>query len=399
MRRHKLVILFLVTPLILVSPLLAGYQKLTVSVISERYQIETLSDLARTFGEKHGIEVKIVDHTADVQTLMSTLFTREVDIIVGVPHDWLPGLVRAGSIHALNDYFDPEEVDSFLSLATGVWSLNQELYGIPISIDTSLLIVNESQVEQLPRTWDALVNIAKTKGFLFDAQTLEGIWPFFSAYGVSEGNLHEKTFQIAVAEAFEAIGFVQELDKEGIINVEYARRPDAEDFFRNEEVGMIIGGSWLLDDFSKEGLRVKAVPIPRPADDKIPKPFSFVDAIVLSGYSKNKKIAADFIRETTLVGNNFEKLWLGNFWAPSRKDILEQPWWQSTYPIAARIADQVEDSLPLPNMYEAGYSWEPVNRALSDILGNRRTEDEAVEVLEAAEDEVREDIKSFSFLR
>lgn len=399
MRRHKLVILFLVTPLILVSPLLAGYQKLTVSIISERYQIETLSDLARTFGEKHGIEVKIVDHTADVQTLMSTLFTREVDIIVGVPHDWLPGLVRAGSIHALNDYFDPEEVDSFLSLATGAWSLNQELYGIPISIDTSLLIVNESQVEQLPRTWDALVNIAKTKGFLFDAQTLEGIWPFFSAYGVSERNLHEKTFQIAVAEAFEAIGFVQELDKEGIINVEHARRPDAEDFFRNEEVGMIIGGSWLLDDFSKEGLRVKAVPIPKPADDKTPKPFSFVDAIVLNGYSKNKKIAADFIRETTLVGNNFEKLWLGNFWAPSRKDILEQPWWQSTYPIAARIADQVEDSLPLPNMYEAGYSWEPVNRALSDILGNRRTEDEAAEVLEAAEDEVREDIKSFSFLR
>jgi len=365
-------------------------------MISERYQIETLSDLARTFGEEHGVEVEIVVHTADVQVLMSTLFAGKVDIIVGVPHDWLPGLVRTGSIHPLNDYFDPEEVDSFLSLATGAWSYDQELYGIPISIDTSLLIVNESQVEQLPTTWHALENIARTRGFLFDAHTLEGMWPFFSAYGVSERNLHEKTFQIAVSEAFEGIGFVQELDNEGIINVEQARRPDAEDFFRNEEVGMIIGGSWLLEGFSKEGLRVKVVPIPKLADDKTPKPFSFVDAIVLSGYSQNKEIAADFIRETTLVGNNFERLWLGNFWAPSRKDILEQPWWQSTYPIAAKIGDQVKDSLPLPNMYEAGYSWEPINRAISDILSSQKT---AAEALEAAENEVKEEIKSFSSLR
>lgn len=396
MRRRKLVILFLVTSLIFVSPLLAKCQRLRVSIISERYQIETLSDFARTFGEKHGVKVEIVDHTTDVQVLMSTLFAGKVDIIVGVPHDWLPGLVRTGSIHPLNDYFDPEEVDSFLSLAIGAWSLNKDLYGIPISIDTSLLIVNESRVEQPPETWHALENIAREKGFLFDTHTLEGMWPFFSAYGVSERNLYEKPFKIAVSEAFEAIGFIQELGNEGIINLEQARRPDVKNFFRKEKVGMIIGGSWLLEGFSEEGLRVKVFPIPKPADDKIPKPFSFVDAIVLSAYSQNKEIAADFIREATVVGNNFERLWLGNFWAPSRKDILEQPEWRSTYPIAAKIGDQVKDSLPFPNMYEAGYSWEPINRAISDILSSQKTGDEAAEALKAAEDEVNKEIKSIS---
>lgn len=399
MRRPKLVILFLVTSLIFVSSLLAECQVLTVSMISERYQIETLSDLAHTFEQEHpGVRVRIVDHTARVQVLMSTLLVAgEVDIIVGVPHDWLPGLVRRGSIHPLNDYFNPQEVDSFLSLATGAWSLNQELYGIPISIDTSLLIVNESLVGQLPETWDAFVNIAETEKFLFDAHTLEGMWPFFSAYGVSQRNLYEETFEIAVPEAFEAIRFVQRLGNEGIINLEQARRPDAEDFFRNEEVGMIIGGSWLLEGFLDEGLTVRVVPIPKLADDRTPKPFSFVDAIVLSGYSQNREIAANFIREITLVRNNFERLWLGNFWAPSRRDILEQPSWQIKYPIAAKIGDQVRDSVPFPNMYEAGYSWEPINRAISDILSSQKTEDEAAEALQAAEDEVKREIRSLSF--
>jgi len=79
------------------------------------------------------------------------------DVIIG-SQSWIPDLVDAGLIHALEE--DRLDLSPFLDTALQSLRYRGELYGLPLSVQTSALYFNKDQVSEPPETLSALLEQA-----------------------------------------------------------------------------------------------------------------------------------------------------------------------------------------------------------------------------------------------
>ncbi|MCS7057495.1 MAG: extracellular solute-binding protein [Meiothermus sp.] len=97
-------------------------------------------------------------------------------------------------LQPLDDWFDPGELAAFDPMALELARIEGQLYGLPRNLDVKLLHYRTDRLDNPPRTWEALVEVARTQrpyGFVFPGKGSGLFGHFFELCGSAGHYLYE----------------------------------------------------------------------------------------------------------------------------------------------------------------------------------------------------------------
>jgi maltose-binding protein MalE len=174
------------------------------------------------------------------------------DLLFG-PAEWGPGLYEQGLVSDLSKDADPRFLAELNAAALGAARYRGALTGLPLSLRGGVLLFrNRALVPEGPDTWEELVKMAKEatrggrvgafleRGFLYSAGHLYGLG----------GRLMDETGQPAfnTPQGVAWLNLLASFDQAGAAEINTNRDLD---LFKDGRIGLIIAGSWNLDELAE----------------------------------------------------------------------------------------------------------------------------------------------------
>lgn len=229
------------------------------------------------------------------------------DLVVTVPHDWLPGLIEAGVVASLDGLVDDATLRDVAPIALEAFSSGGALFGLPVEITGVALIHDRAQVEQVPSNWEAFVDLARSYtgdgrfGFLYpytDPFFSYGWWHAYGGYIFASSGAEgwdDRDLGLGGEAGYAAARVLRDLRHEHALlpaSSEYGRM-DAE--FMAGRTPMIINGTWALGDYLGAGIDVGIAPVPTPPGAVRPwAPLVGVQGIVIGAGASDPAAAVGF---------------------------------------------------------------------------------------------------------
>jgi len=310
------------------------------------------------------------------------------DIFVA-PHDHVGALVQGGHVLPVAD---TSFINDFADAARIAGTYDGKLYGYPLAIETYALFYNKDIIQDPPKTWDEVIEFAKTwndksqnkYALVWGVGNAYYSYMFMSAYGTSlfgPNGSDKNQHGINAPATVKGLKYFQDL-RAKILDVPSA---DMTDDFCNSafEAGtapMVITGPWKISDFNKTVKNYGVTTLPGFGDGKPATSFSGVRIAFVSAYSKHVAEAEDFAKflmSKTCLEKRFE---ITNQ-IPPRKDIV------ITDPLSNGILAQAQYAFPMPTIPEMGTYWSAMGAAYGGIWDGddvQKDLDAAAAAMEAA---------------
>lgn len=236
-----------------------------------------LREQAQAYGEREGVTVTVRTFGFDdLRARLRLPAAGSPDLVVTVPHDWLPALLEAGALAPLDGIVDPAAFSGIMPLALDAFSANGTLFGWPLEIGGVALIHDRAQLAQAPTTWEAFVALAQSAtgdgrfGFLYPFAE-----PFFSygwwhAYGgyifapTTGGGWDDDDLGLAGEPGYAAARLLRDLRHDLGLLPAHADYAFADGEFLAGRTPMIINGAWALAEYRHAGIDVGVAPVPTP---------------------------------------------------------------------------------------------------------------------------------------
>ncbi|HZK04854.1 MAG TPA: extracellular solute-binding protein [Actinomycetaceae bacterium] len=323
-----------------------------------------VQEAAEAFTEETGVPVELViknneDIRADFAAQVPT--GQGPDITVGA-HDWIGEFTANGIVSPIQlgdtaaDY-NPAAIRAF--------TYNGQVYGVPYAVENLGLIRNvELAPEPAPATFDEMIASGQEIGAEFPFMIQIGetgdpytMYPFQTSFGApvflqdADGAY---TAELGMG-GDEGRAFAQWLADQGAAGVlDTAFTYDiVVDQFSSGNVPYIVGGPWMIADFTEAGVEVAVDPIPSAGGSEA-IPFMGVQGFYLSAQSLNPLQATDFL--VNYIGSEETQLALyqaGNR-TPANIAAAEAT---ADNPVSAGFAAIAEQALPMPAIPEMGSVW------------------------------------------
>ena len=321
--------------------------------------------VAKLFEEKYKVPVKVeegnsLDFTKDV---MEAASGEGPDVFMS-PHDKTLEGIQAGIFTEL----DPSLVESLESdisdVAMKTVTVDDKVYGVPVSIETNVMFYNKSVVKDKPAsTFDELkkeaeeFNNQKENKFIYlsDVTTGSPIYPMLGTYGFrlfGENGTDEDHPGFDTPE-FEK-GLEVLADYHNIMPISSGDLSNA-DFLTNQftegKTGYLLGGPWNVKTFREAGVDFGVTNLVT-YDGHEQKPFAFVQNAHVSAYTKYPKTAqlfAEFLVSPELLYSKAFKI-------TSRSDITSVDGLKEDKELTA-IAKVFEKSIPMPSAQRISAYW------------------------------------------
>jgi maltose-binding protein MalE len=302
----------------------------------------------------------------------------DVDVLVG-PHDWVGELVARGAV--VPAVVSGEQHATFIDWTTKVLSVGDQLYGIPATMDTVVLLRNTDLVPDSPGTFEDVLAVGrelKERGLVSEAIAVavgkDGdpyhIWPLFTSGGGwlfpqrADGTFDPTVVGFGEPESVAALERIAELGETGagVLRREIDG-PTAHRLFLESRTPFVFGMYGMLAAARRAGLRVAVCSIPPFRDGVAAKPFVSVNGFYLAPYGRNRTIAEDLISDYL-----------------TRQDVMSEVSAQMAAPVARRDAsgllDPAIDALyqacaagsPMPAFPEMAAIWRLLARAEVDVI-------------------------------
>lgn len=303
------------------------------------------------------------------------------DIFVA-PHDHVGALVAGGHVLAASD---TSYINSFVDAAKVASSYEGKLYGYPLSIETYALFYNKDIIKNPPKTWDEVIDFAKTwndksqnrYALVWGVGNAYYSYMFMTAYGsqLFGPNGDDKSqHNINSPATVKGLQYFQSLRKQ-ILDVPSADMTD--DFcnsaFEQGTAPMVITGPWKISDFNKTVSNYGITTLPGFGDGKPATSFSGVRIAFVSAYSDHPEEAEAFARFLTEKASLEKRFEITNQ-IPPRTDI------KITDPLSNGILEQAEYAFPMPTISQMGTYWSAMASAYAGIWDG----DDVVQDLDAA---------------
>lgn len=303
------------------------------------------------------------------------------DIFVA-PHDHVGALVAGGHVLAASD---TSYINSFVDAAKVASSYEGKLYGYPLSIETYALFYNKDIIKNPPKTWDEVIDFAKTwndksqnrYALVWGVGNAYYSYMFMTAYGsqLFGPNGDDKSqHNINSPATVKGLQYFQSLRKQ-ILDVPSADMTD--DFcnsaFEQGTAPMVITGPWKISDFNKTVSNYGITTLPGFGDGKPATSFSGVRIAFVSAYSDHPEEAEAFARFLTEKASLEKRFEITNQ-IPPRTDI------KITDPLSNGILEQAEYAFPMPTISPMGTYWSAMASAYAGIWDG----DDVVQDLDAA---------------
>lgn len=340
-------------------------------------ELTWLKDQAAAFKRKTGHTVNLVsvpfDNIPD-KLIQSAPKGQGPDLVVSLPQDRLGQLAAAGVIEPMDRYVTSRsDLDK---TALSAMTYKGKLFGLPMFAESVALIYNKKLVPTAPTTWNAFLSAAQKNtgngrfGFLMDLGNAYQGYGFVSAYGGyvfknNGGTLNTKDVGLANAGADKAGAFMNDLRYKYNLVPEGVDGSAAKSAFVDGRLAMLLTGPWDLGDIKKAGIDygIAAFPTPPGASGKW-SPFVGVQGAMLSAYSKQKPVAAQFAR--AIVSGDaqvaFNKAGGRIPVSLSARTKLKND------PVVAGFSKTISAGTPMPNVVEMGAVWAPWSAAVAQSV-------------------------------
>lgn len=374
-------------------------KELTIWPDDNADKLAVITELAKKYTEKTGIEVKITPTSMNNQKEALTL-----DGPSGKGPDlyYQPGigdLVLKGLVQPI--VADSQTLGAYTPESLAALSQDGKLYGLPAVIETYALFYNKKLLSEPPKTMADLAKIQQEKtnaakqeyGFLFDATNFYFAWGFL---GGSGGYIFQNDgkggFNIA------DIG----LNKEGTVkgatliqdwfNKGYLPKGINGDIlgglFTQGKVAAVINGPWAITDYQKQlGDDLAVAPIPTMDDGKHPTSFIGVKGWMLSKFSKNAEWASDLAAFLTNE-ENAKIYYQKTGEVPPVVKVLNDPELTSN-PLVSGFSQQIQYGIPFPTVPELDAVWDPMANALKFISEGKDVQSTLNDAVQQVQDKIK----------
>lgn len=316
---------------------------------------------ADTFTKATGATVEVVlKNFEDIQTD----FTAQVptgegpDITVGA-HDWLGAFISNGVVAPIEL---GDAAGGFEPVAIQAFTQDGQVYGVPYAVENIALIRNTALAPTAPATWDDAVAAGQAAGTQYpillqvgekgDPYTAYPLQTSFGAPVFTQKADGSYSSELALGGA-PGTAFAQWLAAQGKAGVlDTAITYDiAVAAFANGQSPFIVGGPWMLDQFTSLKLAIDPVPS---AGGQPAQPFVGVQGFYVSAQSKNALLANDFLVNYVATKDVQLALYQAGNRPPALTAAAEDA---AKDPVTAGFAAVGAEGVPMPSIPEMATVW------------------------------------------
>lgn len=345
---------------------------------SDAERTQAIQDAAAGFETDTGATVTVVQKNfEDLRSdFLAQVPTGEgPDITIGA-HDWLGEFVESGVVDTI-DLGD--RAADFEEVTLDALTYDGQLYALPYAQESVALIQNVDLVgEEIPETWDELIQMAQDAGFEDR--------PFILYTNGTEGDMYtayafQTSFGAPVFVQDETGSYTSEVGLGGEAGLAYAQWlydngsagtgyfTDTIDYdignelFASGDSPFIVQGPWTIPTYQDAGVELVVGPIPA-AGDETAAPFVGVQGFYLSSQSSNALLANEFLANYMSTDEAQRALYDADPRIPALTEVAEGV---ADDPVIAGFLASAQNGVPMPNIPEMGAVWDfwnPVQIAL-----------------------------------
>ena len=288
--------------------------------------------------------------------------------------DRLGGWIEAGNtVEPLDFFLDQATKDRFLPTTLEAMAYRGTTYGLPLNYKVLTLIYNKKLVKTPPKTTGELVKLAKTltdpAAGRFGLAYNYGDFYFHSALLNGFGGRVFEKGSTPVLNAPENVKSIELLMKWARKDNILPKEPSVAvitSLFNAGKAAMVFNGPWFLTEISKD-IDYGLAPLPTidEAGGKPMRPWITVEGVYVAAPSKNKDAAYEFAKYLTDLPAA-KVLGLEGRQSPANKAVYQDPK-VAADPVLKAFRQQVEVSVPMPNVPEMSMMWSPATNAMNAI--------------------------------
>jgi maltose-binding protein MalE len=221
--------------------------------------------------------------------------------IVLLSFDSMKKLAAENVLREIGDEFD---YSKFLAGLNDLTSFEDKKYIVPFSSsDFLILYFNKSAIQEIPTTFDNIIEYSKEKinskdkhktgyGFLLNASEPDWVIPFVGGYLDWIYNYDTGMINLNTNSMKNTLNFLDTLyNKEKIMPFEIGYE-NINEAFKSGEVDMIINGTWAINEYKEAGINFGVAKIPK-VSDAITNPTPMISGL-------------GFVVNVTCSNENFE---------------------------------------------------------------------------------------------
>lgn len=334
--------------------------------------------VAEEFTKRYGIPVRVelVKHTDAPSKLQTDGPAGLGADVFNAPHDHTGNMASAGLI--LENFYADQMRAEHVDAAIEGGSFEGKLYGYPISVETYGLFYNKDLVENVPQTWEDLIEQAKAfndpanqkYGFMYEVGNFYYDFSFIGGYGgyvFGNNNTDASELGLNGPAAVKAADFVKRLHQELLPSMkkEDITYDIKNSLFQEGKLLFDMNGPWAAAGYRDAGVNFGIAPLPVLDNGANPTSFSGIKSYYVNAYTKYPEAAslyASFASSKEMQLKRFEMT--GQ--VPTRNDLANEPEIVND-PVVSGILAQAAHAIPMPNIPEMQTVWGPMASAFSLI--------------------------------
>ena len=305
-------------------------------------------------------------------------------------NNYVGGHYLGGLIAPIQDSFT--DTDSYIPGAINAFTVDGQLFGVPVAADVNALVYNKAKITEAPTTTQELISISQELtegdeyGLLYQIDSFWYSYPFFSAHGGyifkwTGSSWDTSDLGLNTSEGVAGLQYIHDLAAvENLMPVDTTWEV-MNAYFSEGKSAMIITNPTMVPSFKEAGIDIGITPIPIIEGVGIPKPFATYTGFSVSAFSQYQAEAIDLVQY--IGANSGKPLYEANSGnIPVYSSVLNDPALSSDVELAAWMS-QLANSDPLPNIDAMNYVWTPVTTAFQTVVHGEA--DAATALLEAQE--------------
>ena len=315
------------------------------------------------------------------------------DLLIG-PADWTGELASADLIKSLDGLVSEEALGQYVPSAVDALTFDEQLFGLPESIETVALYYNTDLVPTPPASTAELVQMS---GEIAAADSGNYGFALYSNFYHPAGYLfgwggqiftEENTSAFNTPETISFLSWLSDLAAQPGITFQ---NDDAaiSSLFKEGKAGMVINGPWAVADYQSalgaDKVGVAALPVISENGDAPAKPFLGVKQIMVNSNADDDQAALAVKFAEFFTGAEVGKILAdsaGHLPANTGVDVSENP-------IASAFVAQAASSTAMPTVPEMGQVWTPAQDMIGKALdGSAAPEQAAADAAQQIDDAI-----------
>jgi Maltose-binding periplasmic proteins/domains len=343
--------------------------------------------VAAKFKEKYGVSVTVQKGTMDnlKKAKLEAVAKSGVDVFM-LAHDLSYQAIAQGILLPFNSSIGQEMKNDVSSVALKTVTKDGKIYGVPVSVETSVLFYNKKLVKTPATTFEQIFQEAKTYNdtkqnkfwFLFNADQGASLYPMLSTYGYnlfgadgtdeSKHGFDSPEFLkgLQVIQKFHDLMPMKAIDSN---NTDFLNKQ-----FTDGKTGYIMSGPWDVKTYKNANIDFGVIPI-LTYDGKQPKVFSYIQNAHVATYTKYPK-AAQLFAQFLVSNESAELLYSKASKITARKDVSKVNG-LSTDPISGTILEAFQKSAPMPSVQRISYFWSVVGEIGPEVFDGKLAPEDA----------------------